>query len=221
MNLKFFNVLIALGVFISFSHAQNSTLKMDSLSYSIGVLFGNTLKQQGFDKLSAPDIVEALEEILSGKTTKISVQQASQIYSEAASSNSSKIHGKVKEEGEAYLMANAKRPGVTSLPNGLQYEVITMGSGPKPKVTDKVKTHYHGTLINGQVFDSSVDRGEPISFPLNGVIKGWTEGLQLMPVGSKWRLFIPYQLAYGERGAGEQIQPFSALVFEVELLGIE
>ncbi|MDQ3141029.1 MAG: FKBP-type peptidyl-prolyl cis-trans isomerase [Bacteroidota bacterium] len=194
---------------------------MDSLSYSIGVLFGNTLKQQGFDKLSAPDIVEALEEILSGKTTKISVQQASQIYSEAASSNSSKIHGKVKEEGEAYLMANAKRPGVTSLPNGLQYEVITMGSGPKPKVTDKVKTHYHGTLINGQVFDSSVDRGEPISFPLNGVIKGWTEGLQLMPVGSKWRLFIPYQLAYGERGAGEQIQPFSALVFEVELLGIE
>lgn len=113
------------------------------------------------------------------------------------------------------------REGVISLPSGLQYEVITMGDGKKPSATSKVRTHYHGTLINGDVFDSSVDRGEPISFPVNGVIKGWQEALQLMPIGSKWRLFIPYFLAYGERGAGADIKPYSALIFEVELLGIE
>eukprot|EP00095_Tigriopus_kingsejongensis_P000106 maker-scaffold2108_size20737-snap-gene-0.0 protein:Tk00106 transcript:maker-scaffold2108_size20737-snap-gene-0.0-mRNA-1 annotation:"peptidylprolyl isomerase" len=115
---------------------------------------------------------------------------------------------------------NAKKEGVVTLPSGLQYEIMTEGSGEKPAATDTVKTHYHGTLIDGTVFDSSVQRGEPISFPLNGVISGWTEGLQLMPVGSKWRLFVPSNLAYGERGQGA-IQPHSTLVFEVELLGIE
>ncbi len=124
-------------------------------------------------------------------------------------------------EGEKFLAENAKKQGVFTTASGLQYEVIKMGDGPKPKATDKVKTHYHGTLINGKVFDSSVERGEPISFPLANVIPGWTEALQLMPVGSKFRLFIPYQLAYGERGAGADIKPYSALIFEVELLGIE
>jgi FKBP-type peptidyl-prolyl cis-trans isomerase FklB len=125
------------------------------------------------------------------------------------------------EAGKKFLEENKKRKGVVELPDGLQYEVITMGTGAKPTVTDKVKTHYHGTLIDGTVFDSSVQRGQPISFPLNGVIKGWTEALQLMPVGSKWKLFLPAHLAYGENGSGGVIGPNSTLVFEVELIDIE
>ena len=125
------------------------------------------------------------------------------------------------KEGRDFLAANAKKPGVVSLPSGLQYEVMTKGAGgAKPTATDKVKVHYHGMLINGKVFDSSVERGEPISFGLNQVIKGWTEGVQLMSVGDKWKLFIPSELAYGERGAGNVIPPYAALIFEVELLGI-
>lgn len=123
-------------------------------------------------------------------------------------------------KGEAFLAENAKREGIVVTESGLQYEVITMGEGEKPTAESTVKVHYHGTLIDGTVFDSSVQRGEPIEFPLNGVIKGWTEGLQLMPVGSKFILYIPYQLAYGERGAGELIGPCEALIFEVELLDI-
>jgi FKBP-type peptidyl-prolyl cis-trans isomerase FklB len=126
----------------------------------------------------------------------------------------------VRVEGEKFLEENKKKAGVTTTASGLQYEVIKTGDGPKPTATDKVKTHYHGTLTNGTVFDSSVDRGEPVEFPVNGVIKGWTEALQLMPVGSKWKLFVPYSLAYGERAAGPQIPAYSAFVFEVELLEI-
>ncbi|MFT5054990.1 MAG: FKBP-type peptidyl-prolyl cis-trans isomerase FklB, partial [Oceanospirillaceae bacterium] len=123
-------------------------------------------------------------------------------------------------EGEAFLAENAKKDGITVLESGLQYRVITEGSGAKPAATDQVTTHYHGMLINGKVFDSSMDRGEPATFPVNGVITGWVEALQLMPVGSKWELFIPYNLAYGERGAGADIKPYSTLIFEVELIAI-
>ena len=128
---------------------------------------------------------------------------------------------KAKEEGEKFLAENAKRPGVKVTPSGLQYEVLDATLGQKPKATNTVRVHYEGTLPDGTVFDSSYKRGEPISFPLNGVIAGWTEGLQLMSVGSKYKLFIPYQLAYGERGAGGSIPPYAALIFTVELLGIE
>ena len=124
------------------------------------------------------------------------------------------------DEGRKFLEENSKKEGVITLASGLQYEVITNGSGDKPKLEDNVTTHYHGTLIDGTVFDSSVDRGEPASFPVGGVIKGWTEALQLMSVGSKWKLYVPYDLAYGERGAGPQIGPYSTLIFEVELLSI-
>ena len=130
-------------------------------------------------------------------------------------------YGTVKEDGEKFLAENALKEGVTTTESGLQYEVIKMGKGKKPVATDKVKVHYHGTLINGSVFDSSVERGEPITFGLNQVIAGWTEGLQLMSIGSKYKLYLPYQLAYGERGAGANIPPYAALIFTVELLGIE
>lgn len=217
---KFF-LFLTCNLMICSLVAQNQSKKMDSLSYSIGVLFGNTIKQQGIDKISTADLVMALEDILAGREPAINIQQASDIYSKAMAQLSEKQHEGNKTEGMKFLQENAKRKEVISTASGLQYEVIKMGDGPKPKITDKVKTHYHGTLINGKVFDSSVQRGEPISFPLNGVIKGWTEALQLMPVGSKFKLFIPYDLAYGERGAGGDIKPFSALIFEVELLGIE
>ena len=128
---------------------------------------------------------------------------------------------KAKEEGEKFLADNAKRPGVKVTPSGLQYEVLDATLGQKPKATNTVRVHYEGTLPDGTVFDSSYKRGEPISFPLNGVIAGWTEGLQLMSVGSKYKLFIPYNLGYGERGAGASIPPYAALIFTVELLGIE
>ena len=126
-----------------------------------------------------------------------------------------------KQSGKDFFAENSKRKDVVTLASGLQYEIITEGNGPKPGPTDKVKTHYHGTLLNGTVFDSSVERGTPLSFPVNRVIKGWTEALQLMRVGSKWKLYIPSHLAYGERGAGAKIKPNAALIFEVELIEIE
>lgn len=201
-------------------NAQNNSLKMDSFSYSLGILIGNNLKNEGITNISAPDLVEALEDVLMGKG-KIAVQNANELVQKTMSEKAALQSAGVKEEGEKFLAENKNKPGIITTPSGLQYEVIQMGTGKKPGLQDKVKTHYHGTLINGKVFDSSKQRGEPISFPVNGVIKGWTEALQLMPVGSKFKLYIPYQLAYGERGAGADIKPFSALIFEVELLDIE
>ena len=201
-------------------NAQNNSLKMDSFSYSLGILIGNNLKNEGITNISAPDLVEALEDVLMGKG-KIAVHNANELVQKTMSEKAALQSAGVKEEGEKFLAENKNKPGIITTPSGLQYEVIQMGTGKKPGLQDKVKTHYHGTLINGKVFDSSVQRGEPISFPVNGVIKGWTEALQLMPIGSKFKLYIPYQLAYGERGAGADIKPFSALIFEVELLDIE
>lgn len=194
--------------------------EMDNFSYSLGILFGKSLKDQGVESVVAEDLVKGLNDFFKGQTS-ITLEQASTFYSSGIQQASTKKYAALKEEGEKFLEENKKKAGVMTTSSGLQYEVMKMGTGPKPKPTDKVKTHYHGTLIDGKVFDSSVERGEPISFPLNGVIAGWTEGLQLMPVGSKFRFFIPYNLAYGERGAGADIKPFTALIFEVELLGIE
>lgn len=208
-------------LFTGFLHAQKKQTKMDSLSYSIGVLFGNSLKQQGMDKINTKDLADAIDAVMNNKETLISKEDATQIYSKSMNQMATKQGAGAKEEGEKFLAENKKRIGVTTTASGLQYEILKLGDGARPAPTAKVKTHYHGTLINGKVFDSSVDRGEPISFPVNGVIQGWQEALQLMPVGSKYKLFIPYNLAYGERGAGADIKPFSALIFEVELLGIE
>jgi FKBP-type peptidyl-prolyl cis-trans isomerase FklB len=202
---------------------DNMELKteLDSVSYGIGVNIGKSLANQGMEALNTDAIAQAMSDVLGGSELKMTEEECMQIvtgYMQAAEAQKSQG---VIEAGKKFLEENGKRSTVVTLTSGLQYEIMTEGNGPKPTATDKVKTHYHGTLLNGDVFDSSVDRGEPISFPVNGVIKGWTEALQLMPVGSKWKLFIPYDLAYGERGAGAQIGPFSTLIFEVELIDIE
>jgi FKBP-type peptidyl-prolyl cis-trans isomerase FklB len=165
--------------------------------------------------------MNGINDVLSDKSEpKISNAEAQKILQEYFSKQQELKSKKAIEEGENFLAENGKKKGVTTLESGLQYEVITKGEGAKPTLNDQVTTHYHGTLIDGTVFDSSVERGQPATFPVSGVIKGWTEALQLMSVGSKWKLFVPYNLAYGERGAGANIGPFTTLIFEVELISI-
>lgn len=197
--------------------SQNS---MDTVSYSIGVILAENIKSQGLTEFDVDVVAQGMKEHLAGNA-QMSMDDAAEVFGKAMQDAKQGQFKANKEAGEKFLAENGKRDGVTTTESGLQYEIIKPGNGPKPSASDKVNVHYHGTLITGQVFDSSVERGEPISFPLSGVIKGWTEGLQYMPVGAKYKLFIPYDLAYGEREAGPTIKPFSALVFEVELLGIE
>lgn len=195
--------------------------KLDTISYAIGLEFGSMLKTQGLDSINNQALTKALQDALNNGTPLITKEQGNMSVSEYLQQLKAEKMQKNKVAGEQFLAENKTKPGVVALPSGLQYQVITEGTGPKPTINDKVKTHYHGTLIDGTVFDSSVERGQPISFPVSGVIKGWTEALQLMPVGSKWKLFIPSELAYGERQAGPKIGPNSALVFDVELIAIE
>lgn len=193
------------------------------VSYGIGRQMGQQLAENPFDGVSPQAVAQGLLDSLSGVEMPYSNEEMQAAFGEintrmqAREAEQSKT---LAAAGEAFLAENAKKPGVTVTASGLQYEVITQGSGAIPSKTSKVKTHYHGTLIDGTVFDSSVNRGQPIDFPVNGVIAGWTEALQLMPVGSKYRLYIPHNLAYGERGAGASIKPYSALIFDVELLDI-
>ena len=199
----------------------NLITELDSVSYSLGVNIGGNLKKSSFEDINLYNFEAGIKDVLEKEVEpKISDNQAQAIINSYFSKKQQKESESVIEEGVNYLRENAKRKGVTTLPSGLQYEVINDGTGPKPTIEDNVTTHYHGTLIDGTVFDSSVDRGEPASFPVGGVIKGWTEALQLMAVGSKWKLYVPYDLAYGERGAGPQIGPYSTLIFEVELISI-
>jgi FKBP-type peptidyl-prolyl cis-trans isomerase FklB len=202
--------------------AAPATLKTtaDSLSAAIGVSFANSLASQGISDINSELLTQTVKAALKGEKTAFSPDQANMFIQGYFTKIMEEKGAVVRKEGEKRLEENKKKEGVVTTESGLQYQIIKTGEGPKPAATDKVKTHYHGTLTNGTVFDSSVDRGEPVEFPVNGVIKGWTEALQLMPVGSKWKLFIPYQLAYGERAAGPQIPAYSALVFEVELLEI-
>lgn len=199
----------------------NAQEKMDSLSYSMGILVAQNLKQQGFTTLEGASFAKGLEDVMQDKKLAISLEHANQLAQKYLTEQQAKAHSGTIEAGRKFLSENAKKQGVVSLPSGLQYEIITEGTGPKPAASDKVKVHYHGTLLDGTVFDSSVERGSPAEFGVTQVISGWVEALQLMPTGSKWRLFIPSDLAYGERGAGAQIKPFSTLIFEVELLGIK
>ncbi len=190
-------------------------------SYSLGVTAGTYYLRQGFDSVDVDAFSDGFRAAISGGELQMNEAEANMFLQDFFTKASTAGAEKAKAEGAAFLEENGKREGVITTESGLQYEVINEGTGAHPRLTDKVRTHYHGTLINGTVFDSSVERGEPISFKVDGVIAGWTEALQLMKVGAKWRLFIPYDLAYGERGAGQDIGPFSTLIFDVELLGIE
>ena len=193
---------------------------MDKVSYALGLSIGNNFQNSGINDLQIEDFVKGLKDILGGQTPEISYDEAKQVINDYFMKLQKEKFEINKKAGEEFLTINKGKAGVVTLPSGLQYQVLQKGEGPTPTASDNVKCHYHGTLINGTVFDSSVQRGEPAVFGVSQVIPGWVEALQLMPVGSKWRLFIPSYLAYGEHGAGEAIEPNSALVFDVELLDI-
>lgn len=193
------------------------------VSYGIGRQMGDQLASNPFEGVSAAAVAQGVMDALNSVEMPYSNEQMQAAFEAINAQMQAKEAEKSKvlaAAGEAFLAENAKKAGITVTASGLQYEVIAQGTGAIPTATSKVKTHYHGTLIDGTVFDSSVNRGQPIDFPVNGVIAGWTEALQLMPVGSKYRLYIPHNLAYGERGAGASIKPYSALIFDVELIDI-
>lgn len=205
--------------------AFNSAI--DSVSYAVGVLVAQNFKSQKVT-LNPEMVAKGFASVTSGGKLLINEQECQAVMNnfmmknqQAQAAEQAKQYEPNRIEGEKFLAANKLKDSVITTASGLQYKVIKMGDGPKPTAADKVKTHYHGTLINGEIFDSSVQRGEPVSFPVSGVIPGWVEALQLMPVGSKFKLYIPQELAYGIRGGGQTIKPYSALIFEVELLAIE
>ena len=199
----------------------------DSISYSIGLFMAQSLKQQGMTDLNNALLMRGMDDALKGQKTLLTMDQAGEVMNtfqqkQFAIRNAEglKVSAENKKIGEAFLTENKAKAGVTTTASGLQYSVEKEGTGPKPTAADRVKVHYTGRLLDGKVFDSSVDRGTPAEFGVGEVIRGWTEALQLMPVGSKWKLFIPAQLAYGDRGAGQDIKPGSTLMFDVELLDI-
>lgn len=190
---------------------------LSKVGLALGYDIGENLRSNGIEEIDVVSFLEGLKSALKGEEGPFSADERQAIIQQFLQMVNMTKFSKNLEEGLAFLKTNAERSEVFSLASGMQYEVLRAGEGPKPQASDRVTTHYHGTTIDGKVFDSSVERGEPASFPLNQVIAGWTEALQLMSVGSKWRLFIPPHLAYGERGAGS-IAPNSTLIFEVELL---
>ena len=193
---------------------------MDKVSYALGLSIVNNFQNSGIKQLQVADFVKGLEDVLGEKQPAISYEEAKQVINDYFMKLQQERLEINKQAGAEFLEINRHKAGVVELPSGLQYEILKQGTGAKPSANDKVKCHYHGTLINGTVFDSSVQRGEPATFGVSQVIPGWIEALQLMPVGSKWRLFIPSNLAYGEHGAGDVIEPNSTLIFDVELLDI-
>lgn len=201
---------------------------MDKLSYALGIGIGSQLAGMGAKELNIDDFAQAIKDVISGAGLKVDNAEAQTLVQnffqeqEAKQQAAAAEAGKAaKAAGEAFLTENAKKDGVVTLPSGLQYQVLKEGNGKKPSATDQVVCHYEGTLIDGTVFDSSYQRNQPATFGLNQVIPGWTEGVQLMQEGAKYRFFIPYKLAYGERGAGAQIPPFATLVFDVELIEVK
>lgn len=206
---------------IFFTSSINLIAQMDTTSYSVGLLVAKSLKAQGVEKIDEASFTEAVKDVFNDNELKVSEQDAQMNYSKMISELQSKAWEPNRQAGEKFLAENAKRSEVKTTASGLQYEVLqSSDSVEKPSASSTVEVHYHGTLVDGTVFDSSVDRGKSISFPLTRVIKGWTEGLQLMNVGSKYRLFVPYDLAYGNADKGT-IKPFSALIFDVELISIQ
>ena len=193
------------------------------VSYGVGRQLGDQLRSNPFKEFDISAVQAGLADAIGNATSQVSDEDLNEAFSVISKKMQELEQAAAKEksaEGEAYLVENAKRDEVTVTESGLQYEVLTTGEGEKPTAASTVRTHYHGTFINGDVFDSSVDRGQPAEFPVGGVIAGWTEALQMMPEGSKWRLYVPYNLAYGEQGSQGSIPPYSTLVFDVELLAI-
>lgn len=214
-------IVVALGVLFLVSQVsaqENLVLKnqKDKVSYIIGMNIGNDLKRQSID-ISPKILAEGVQQALAGSKPLLTEQE----IQETMMAFQKEMMAKQKERGEAFLAENKKKEGVKTLPSGLQYKVIKAGTGKKPKLNDTVTIHYRGTLIDGTEFDSSYKRGQPVSFPVSGVLPGWTEALQLMEEGAKWQLFIPSNLAYGERGAGGIIGPNATLIFEIELISIQ
>lgn len=193
---------------------------MDKVSYALGMSIGHQLQQMDAADLNIDDFSQAIKDVFAGKAhlTDSEAQIAVQTFFQQKAEEQAKA---AKAEGENFLAENAKKPGVKTLPSGLQYQVLREGNGRRPTATDEVECHYEGTLINGQVFDSSYRRGQTATFPLNQVIKGWTEGLQLMSEGAKYRFYIPYELGYGANGAGQSIPPYATLIFDVELVKVK
>ncbi|MEL0083349.1 MAG: FKBP-type peptidyl-prolyl cis-trans isomerase [Gammaproteobacteria bacterium] len=203
--------------------SDNYTTIEQRASYGVGRQMGEQLINQPFDGMDKDAVITGVTEALNGMPLQVEPDQINEAFKEIQARMKVKDEEKaatMSAEGEKFLAENAKRDDITVTESGLQYEIITEGSGEKPEATSKVRTHYHGTLVDGTVFDSSYDRGEPAEFAVNGVIAGWTEALQMMGVGSKWRLYLPHHIAYGEQGAGGAIAPFSTLIFDVELLAI-
>lgn len=193
---------------------------MDKYSYGLGLGIAQNLLSMGADDLKLDDFVQALKDVFEGKQPAMSFAEAQKVVSAHFEEIQKQAAAAAIEQGEMFLKMNKERPGVVTLKSGLQYEVLKSGNGRQPKATDQVRCHYEGRLVDGTLFDSSIQRGEPAVFGVNQVIQGWVEALQLMREGDKWKLFIPYQLGYGEQGAGNAIPPYSTLVFEVELLKV-
>ena len=193
---------------------------MDRVSYALGMSVANNIKASGVKNLKVADFAAAMEDIFAGKSCRMEAHEAQELLNGFFRELQQSQIREMKEEGEKFLAENGRKEGVVTLPSGLQYKVLKEGKGAKPAAEGKVKCHYEGKLVNGTVFDSSYARNTPAVFPVNGVIQGWVEALQLMNEGSQWELYIPYNLAYGERGAGESIPPYAALVFKVELLEV-
>lgn len=193
---------------------------MDKISYALGLSIGNNFITSGISKIDASDFMQGLQDVLNQSQPAMSYEEAKDVINDYFSNLHTERLELNKKAGEEFLAINKNKQGVVTLASGLQYEILKEGNGAKPSATDQVKCHYHGTLIDGTVFDSSVERGTPATFGVNQVIPGWVEALQLMPVGSKWKLFIPSNLAYGEAGAGQSIEPNSTLIFDVEVLDI-
>ena len=218
--------LLTVSIALIFSscteHANYKTpeTEMEKVSYSIAVNMAKSLKSQGLDSIDASAVAKAFTDVFEENELDISEKESSTILQDFSEKLQTEAAAKAGEAGATYLTENAAKEGVITTESGLQYEVMTAGNGSKPTAADKVTVHYHGMLTDGTVFDSSVDKREPATFGVTQVIAGWTEALQLMSVGDKWRLTIPSNLAYGDRGAGGMIGPNATLVFEVELLGI-
>jgi FKBP-type peptidyl-prolyl cis-trans isomerase len=193
---------------------------LDSLSYAFGISLGEFLKNQGVSTISYPLMNLAISQTIKGQRTYMDLNQCNAVIGKVGEEKREKVAGVEKVAGSKFLTQNKSRSGIIETATGLQYEILTTGTGPVPTLSDTISAHYRGTLLNGQEFDNSYTRGEPLSIPVAGVIPGWTEALQLMPVGSKWKLYIPSNLAYGDYGAGSDIPGGATLIFEIELLGI-